>query len=95
MREHGAPVTLSRFLAVVVVVGAIGCAPAGGEGPGHRAQRLALSPQQEYELGTRAYTEVLKEARQQRALVTSGPAVERGSGPSAGQSPAWRPATRA
>jgi predicted Zn-dependent protease len=32
---------------------------AAGEGPGHRAQTLALSPQQELALGRRAYQEVL------------------------------------
>ena len=30
-----------------------------GEGPGHRAQKLALSPQQELQLGRQAYREVL------------------------------------
>jgi predicted Zn-dependent protease len=36
-----------------------GGAVGGGEGPGHRAQELALSPQQELELGRQAYREVL------------------------------------
>jgi predicted Zn-dependent protease len=31
----------------------------GGEGPGHRAQTLGLSPQQELELGRQAYKQVL------------------------------------
>lgn len=31
----------------------------GGEGPGHRPQRLALTPQQELELGREAYQEIL------------------------------------
>ena len=31
----------------------------GGEGPGHRAQTLGMSPQQELELGRKAYKEVL------------------------------------
>jgi len=34
-----------------------------GEGPGHRAQQLALSPEQELELGRKAYREVLGESR--------------------------------
>jgi predicted Zn-dependent protease len=31
----------------------------GGEGPGHRAQELALNPQQELQLGRQAYREIL------------------------------------
>src|SRR5438067_13442305 len=31
----------------------------GGEGPGHRAQKLALSPEQELQLGREAYKQVL------------------------------------
>jgi predicted Zn-dependent protease len=64
-----------RAVALIVVVA--GCAPPAGEGPGHRAQRLALSPEQEYQLGVKAYDEVLREARQKNALVTTGPAVQR------------------
>jgi predicted Zn-dependent protease len=45
---------------------AAGCAPGGGEtegeGPGHRAQVLALSPEQELELGRQAYREILSTA---------------------------------
>src|SRR4051812_29777921 len=33
----------------------------GGEGPGHRAQELALSPEDELKLGQKAYREVLAE----------------------------------
>ncbi len=33
-----------------------------GEGPGHRQQELALSPEQELELGRRAYKEVLSQS---------------------------------
>jgi len=62
---------------ILLVVCMVGCAPGGaGEGPGHRPQRLALSPQDEYQLGVKAYAEVLNEARQKNALVTSGPAVQ-------------------
>ena len=62
---------------LLLLVWIAGCAPGAGEGPGHRPQRLALSPQDEYELGVRAYAEVLNEARQKHALVTGGPAVQR------------------
>ena len=35
----------------------------GGEGPGHREQRLALTPEQELELGRQAYLKVLADDR--------------------------------
>lgn len=66
-----------RPIAFLLVLLAVGCDPGAGQGPGHRPQRLALSPQDEYELGVKAYAEVLNEARQKHALVTSGPAVQR------------------
>ncbi len=34
-----------------------------GEGPGHRSQRLALTPEQELALGTKAYKEILSKSR--------------------------------
>src|SRR5262249_39615050 len=34
-----------------------------GEGPGHRSQRLALTPEQEVALGEKAYREVLSKSR--------------------------------
>jgi len=46
-----------------------GCDDAGpppqgsGEGPGHRAQQLGVSPEQEFELGQQAYRHVLRENR--------------------------------
>jgi predicted Zn-dependent protease len=46
---------------------------AGDEGPGHRAQSLALTPHQELSLGEQAYKEVLGKSR----VVRSGPEVER------------------
>jgi metalloendopeptidase OMA1, mitochondrial len=67
---------LRPTLALLLVFGA-GCAPGPAEGPGHRAQRLGLSPQDEYQLGVRAYAEVLNEAREKNTLVTHGPAVQR------------------
>jgi predicted Zn-dependent protease len=51
------------FLTTVAVLVGIGCAggqePERGEGPGHRPQRLALTPQQEIELGRKAFREIL------------------------------------
>src|SRR5207237_10480571 len=37
----------------------LGCEVPTGPGPGHRPQRLALSPRQELELGRQAYRELL------------------------------------
>ena len=45
-----------------------------GEGPGHRQQALALSPQQELELGRKAYREVLS---QSHPLAKDSPEVKR------------------
>jgi metalloendopeptidase OMA1, mitochondrial len=42
---------------------ASGCTEPGGEGPGHRRQSLALTPQQELALGRQAYQEILTKAR--------------------------------
>jgi len=64
---------------------AIGLAPLGcgfpegveeGEGPGHRAQPLSLTPDQERELGERAYAQVLREYRG-RILSPDRPEVKR------------------
>jgi predicted Zn-dependent protease len=52
---------------------ATGCSSGEGQGPGRRAQALALSPNQEWSLGEQAYREVLSKAR----VVPSGPEVER------------------
>ncbi len=41
------------------------------EGPGHRQQSLALTPDQEVELGREAYEEILSRAR----IVSDGPEV--------------------
>jgi predicted Zn-dependent protease len=51
-----------------------GCAPgeSEGEGPGHRTQSLALTPDQELSLGTKAYREVLQKSR-----VVGGPQAQR------------------
>jgi predicted Zn-dependent protease len=56
-------------------VAAAGCNPPGGghgEGPGHRAQSLALTPHQEASLGEQAYREVLAKSHP-----VSGPDLER------------------
>jgi predicted Zn-dependent protease len=51
---------------------------AEGEGPGHRQQRLALSPQQELELGRKAYHEVLSDPQKYgRPLPANSPEVQR------------------
>jgi predicted Zn-dependent protease len=60
--------TLRPQFAAVLLLGLLvplaGCdAPSDGEGPGHRQQELALSPEQELALGRRAYREVLAESR--------------------------------
>jgi predicted Zn-dependent protease len=64
----------SRPRAVVLLVGLFlitaGCdTEPEGQGPGHREQHLALSPQQELELGRQAYQEVLDEARAKGKLL--------------------------
>src|SRR5579864_1103326 len=62
------------WLSVACALAVPGCAPVGqGEGPGHRAQELALSPEQEVALGAQAYREILSKSR----VVTRGPDVER------------------
>jgi predicted Zn-dependent protease len=59
-----------------------GCGPGfgpesgAGEGPGHRRQNLALTPQQELDLGRRAYREILSQYRG-RILPIDSPEVER------------------
>ena len=49
-----------------------GCSQ-GAEGPGHRAQNLALTPDQEWSLGDQAYREVLGKSK----VVQGGPEVQR------------------
>jgi predicted Zn-dependent protease len=51
-----------------------GCAPPGqegGAGPGHRRQSLGLTPEQEYELGAKAYQNILDDARRKDELLPS------------------------
>lgn len=60
--------------ALVLLVTASGCSyQPQGEGPGHRQQQLALSPQQELQIGREAYKQVLSRSR----VVRSGPEVDR------------------
>src|SRR5262249_5199741 len=54
--------TVLRRLGLLVLLLAAGCMPpaAGNDaGPGHRSQRLALTPEQELALGQQAYQEIL------------------------------------
>jgi predicted Zn-dependent protease len=56
--------------AALAVAGCAPPTPGGGQGPGHRQQELALSPEEELELGRKAYREILgeiPEARDRRA----------------------------
>jgi metalloendopeptidase OMA1, mitochondrial len=77
-------VTAMKKLLVVLWLGlatgltVTGCAPPStdqrrGPGPGGRAQVLALSPQEELDLGARAYREILSKSK----VVADGPEVER------------------
>src|SRR3954447_9384798 len=65
---------LGTVWAVCVCVVA-GCGPVSGpgEGPGQRSQALALTPEQEYQLGVEAYQEILRKGQ----VVPGGPSVER------------------
>ena len=60
-----------RGLLLCCLIVTLGCAGGGGgEGPGHRSQRLGLTPQQEYDLGVNAFAEILKKY----PVVPDGPA---------------------
>lgn len=69
--------TRLRGVLCIAVLSLAGCTVGenggGGEGPGHRAQALALKPDQELKLGQEAYQEVLSKSH----VVRSGPEVER------------------
>jgi metalloendopeptidase OMA1, mitochondrial len=59
---------------LLVVFSAPGCSvEPQGEGPGHRQQTLALSPEQELEIGRETYKQILGKAR----VVRSGAEVDR------------------
>lgn len=76
------PRTVLARVAVACTLVAAGCEfPAGhdgasGEGPGHRQQVLGLSPEQELEIGRRAFRKVLDEF-EGRILPDSAPEVQR------------------
>jgi metalloendopeptidase OMA1, mitochondrial len=73
-QQHGAPRArfalwgwlLALWLSLASGFAGSGCAPPSGvkgEGPGGRAQKLALTPDQEAALGEKAYREILNKAR--------------------------------
>lgn len=82
-QKHGVPRTrralggwlLTLWLSLANGLAVSGCAPpeGQGEGPGHRAQELALTPEQEVALGEKAYREILSKSR----VVAGGSEVER------------------
>jgi predicted Zn-dependent protease len=56
-----AGIVLSLSVGLAVLLGCGGASPmTEGEGPGHRAQNLALTPDEELSLGREAYKDVLK-----------------------------------
>src|SRR4051812_46495186 len=66
---NGPILRTARFLLLLAVWplagGLLGCGEVGqvGEGPGHRRQSLALTPEDEVTLGRKAYAEVLHKSR--------------------------------
>lgn len=72
------PHIVSAMLALLLTAALLpGCSPpaggGNGEGPGHRSQRLGLTPEQEYSLGQQAYRQILAKSR----VVRGGSEVER------------------
>lgn len=68
-RRRAAPL----LVALMVVLASQGCAPPGqegGSGPGHRRQALGLTPEQEYDLGQKAYRKILDEAQEKDVLLS-------------------------
>jgi predicted Zn-dependent protease len=69
---------LSACVLLCAALAGAGCAPPGGQGPGGqgasqgpggRPQDLGLSPEQEYELGAKAYRQIIDKAREKDALL--------------------------
>jgi metalloendopeptidase OMA1, mitochondrial len=63
------------FILLGLVLAPGGCNPPtggsqGGQGPGHRPQTLALSPDQEYKLGRQAYSQILERAKAENRLLS-------------------------
>jgi predicted Zn-dependent protease len=71
------------FLTTVAVLIGVGCAggqppePERGEGPGHRPQKLALTPQQEIALGRKAFREILNDPEKYGPVVPADNPVSR------------------
>jgi predicted Zn-dependent protease len=67
------------WLALVLLLPMCGCTNGGGgAGPGHRSQTLALTPQQELDLGRQAYREVLSKPKEYgQVLPADSPEVKR------------------
>ena len=66
--------TATFFVVFATVLISPGCEPSGqrgGAGPGHRQQKLGLTPKQEYDLGGKAYRQVLDKARQKDELLSA------------------------
>lgn len=61
----------AMVLVALIVLAGQGCRPVpqGGSGPGHRRQVLGLTPEQEYDLGQKAYRKILDEARAKDELL--------------------------
>jgi hypothetical protein len=62
------------LVALIAFLAGPGCMPPGeegGSGPGHRRQVLGLKPEQEFELGQKAYRQMIREAQQKDALLPS------------------------
>ncbi len=62
----------ASLIVLVAFVTGPGCMPPGqesGAGPGHRQQQLGLTPEQEYDLGEKAYRQVLRDAQRKDALL--------------------------
>lgn len=74
------PTCRPLVLSVLLIGSLAGCGDLGGEGagegPGRRRQELALTPQQELEVGRRAYREILEQYRG-RILPADSTAVKR------------------
>lgn len=69
--SRAAPIVVACVLTLVALAG---CGDQQqGEGPGHREQPLAISPQQELEIGRAAFKEILAKSQ----VVRSGPQVDR------------------
>jgi predicted Zn-dependent protease len=65
---------------ILAVFASQGCSPIGeqgGSGPGHRRQVLGLTPEQEFDLGQKAYRQILREAEQKDVLLSQNSAPVR------------------